>query len=162
MNVIEQSCLNCSVKVSGQYCYNCGQNNAIKKVAVKTIFSDFLDDYFTVDSKMLKSLIPLLIKPGFLTIEYLKGGRMSYVKPFRIYIITSRLFFFFVFFSSGTSQVKNGEDPVLHETNVEGVATLNNNSADSIQNNYNISLNQDTTRSDSGCLGLANYYRKSV
>ena len=65
------------------------------------VFSDFIDDYFTLDTKLFKSFIPLLLKPGFLTLEYFKGRRVGYVKPFRMYIITSIVFFFMTFLNQG-------------------------------------------------------------
>lgn len=57
--------------------------------------NDFLGDYFTFDSKFFKSFIPLLAKPGFLTTEYNRGRRASYVLPLRLYFFTT-IFFFFI------------------------------------------------------------------
>ncbi|MFZ1291516.1 MAG: DUF3667 domain-containing protein [Melioribacteraceae bacterium] len=90
-------CLNCHKDIDyANYCSNCGQLNTDKKLTFKQLLNDFLGDYFTFDSKFFKSLIPLLIKPGHLTREYLSGKRVSYILPLRLYIFTTFVFFFVV------------------------------------------------------------------
>ena len=54
---------------------------------------DFLDDYFTVDSRFLVSMIPFLIKPGFLTNEFNSGRRVKFMPPLRMYIVFSLIYF---------------------------------------------------------------------
>ncbi len=53
----------------------------------------FLNDYFTFDSKIVRSFGPLLFKPGFLTAEFLAGRRVRYIPPLRMYIFVSIVFF---------------------------------------------------------------------
>lgn len=90
-------CLNCHEEINdSNYCPNCGQLNTDKKVTLKQLSKDFLGDYFTFDSKFFKSLFPLLIKPGHLTKEYIRGKRISYILPLRLYIFTTFVFFFIV------------------------------------------------------------------
>ncbi|MBK7105184.1 MAG: DUF3667 domain-containing protein [Ignavibacteriae bacterium] len=90
-------CLNCHNDIDySTYCPYCGQLNTDKKITLREMLKDFLGDYFTFDSKFFKSLIPLLIKPGHLTHEYLKGKRVSYILPLRLYIFTTFVFFFVV------------------------------------------------------------------
>lgn len=88
-------CLNCGHPLAGaNYCSNCGQINTHKRISVSDILRDFFGDYFTFDSKFFRSLIPLLLKPGFLTREYVTGRRVSYIFPLRLYIFTTFIFFF--------------------------------------------------------------------
>jgi len=95
-------CLNCEEPLQGKYCSSCGQENIPENVHLKTVFSDVIDDYFTIDSKIITSLVPLLFRPGFLSLEYFAGRRVRYVKPFRIYILSSLLFFFLFFMNQGS------------------------------------------------------------
>ena len=146
---------NKQINQSEQTCHNCGQKYVEKKVGVKTIVTDFFDDYFTVDPKIIKSILPLLIKPGFLTNEYLAGRRESYVKPFRIYIITSMLFFFFVFMNSDNPfvNITEGESDNIETAAVD--STINE-LQDSIittnsDNSFNLSFDEDST--DNSLLG---------
>ncbi|MCP4726530.1 MAG: DUF3667 domain-containing protein [bacterium] len=91
------SCLNCGHEVGDHnYCPNCGQVNTDKKQPVRQFFHDFFQDYFTFDSKFFRSIIPLIFKPGHLTREYLKGRRVNYIFPLRLYVFTTFVFFFIV------------------------------------------------------------------
>ncbi len=88
-------CLNCKEEINDHnYCPNCGQLNSDKRLTLFQIFKEFLGDYFTFDSKFFRSLVPLLISPGHLTREYLKGRRVTYIFPLRLYLFTTFLFFF--------------------------------------------------------------------
>ncbi|NNF67655.1 MAG: DUF3667 domain-containing protein [Gammaproteobacteria bacterium] len=54
-------------------------------------------DLFEIDSRVWRTLFPLLRRPGFLTTEYLRGRRVHYTPPLRLYLVTSLIFFLFVF-----------------------------------------------------------------
>ena len=47
------------------------------------------DTMLNIDSRIFRTLWPLLVKPGFLTNEYLAGRRVRYVTPFRLYFFLS-------------------------------------------------------------------------
>lgn len=90
-----KNCLNCNAEINdSNYCHNCGQENSHKHLSVKQLFSDFLGDYLTFDSKLFHSLFPLLFKPGHLTEEYSRGRRNRYIFPLRLYVFTTFVFFF--------------------------------------------------------------------
>lgn len=89
------NCKNCDKELVGkkQFCSNCGQKN-IANLNLKYLFDDFLDNYLNFDSKLFKTIGALIIKPGKLSLEFLKGRRVSFVLPVRLYITISILFFF--------------------------------------------------------------------
>ncbi|MBL4625774.1 MAG: DUF3667 domain-containing protein [Flavobacteriales bacterium] len=89
-------CPNCEFELSNNenFCPNCGQENSSRKVSFLFLLKELLEDYFSFDSKFFKSLIPLLFKPGYLAKEFFHGRRVSYIPPFRMYIIVSILHFF--------------------------------------------------------------------
>lgn len=89
------SCPNCSqeLKQHMNYCFNCGQENHIKRVSLKMLFADFISTYISVDSKILRSLKLLIIKPSFLSLEYLNGRIEAYLRPIRLYVFISFSFF---------------------------------------------------------------------
>src|SRR5690348_13720833 len=82
-------CSSCEHPISDRYCAHCGQNNADLHVSLGHLLRDFLHEYLEVDSKLVKTIGWLLLKPGFLTREYLAGKRSRYVGPFRLYLVAS-------------------------------------------------------------------------
>lgn len=114
----EKKCLNCGHHLSDEdlFCPRCGQKFSRTTGTVKDFFVDFLGDYFTFDSKIFRSLIPLILRPGFLTTEYLIGRRVRYIPPLRLYIFISIVFFLIFKFSnpfSGT--VMNQENEMTQD-----------------------------------------------
>ncbi len=86
-------CLNCGTPATGKFCAECGQENEDQTVAVKLLARDLLSDVASFDSKLLRTLVPLVVRPGFLTNEYNAGKRVCYLSPFKLYLTLSVLFF---------------------------------------------------------------------
>lgn len=103
----EKDCLNCGATVQGRYCQACGQENIEPKETFWTMFTHFFNDVTHFDGKFFETLKDLLFKPGFLSTEYMKGRRMSYLNPVRMYVFTSALFFL-TFFGLKTSESVSG------------------------------------------------------
>lgn len=82
-----------------RYCAACGQK-AIGREDLNEFLQQFLGDYFTWDSKLIRSLVPLLVRPGFLTTEYLAGRRARYIPPLRMFIFLSIIFFLVIGWST--------------------------------------------------------------
>lgn len=115
MNAIkEENCLNCGNELSNKdfYCAQCGQSTE-KESNLRSFVSHFLSDYFTFDSKIFKSVRPLFIQPGFLTLEFLSGKRVSYIPPLRLFIFSSIIFFLLLSLLAGgadTESIKVGSE----------------------------------------------------
>jgi len=88
-------CPNCKSQLKTQmnFCFYCGQENNIKRVSIKMLLNDFFATYFTINSKLLLTLKFLIIKPSFLSIAYLNGIIEGYLRPIRLYIFISFVFF---------------------------------------------------------------------
>ncbi|MBD3276406.1 MAG: DUF3667 domain-containing protein [Candidatus Marinimicrobia bacterium] len=97
------NCSNCGTELQGEYCHECGQSAREYKTSVKQIIRDFFATYFTVDSKLFRSIIPLLFKPGFLVNKYLAGKRVRFIRPLRMYLFSSLIFFAFISFSNNAN-----------------------------------------------------------
>lgn len=89
-----KECPNCNFEyeTSFNFCPNCGQETQLD-TTIKSLLSHFLSDYFTFDSKIIRSVAPLITKPAFLTKEYLAGKRSQYIQPLRLFIFLSIIFF---------------------------------------------------------------------
>jgi hypothetical protein len=98
-------CPNCNTALHGQFCPACGQNQKQPGRFFLHILSEAFEDVFHVDSRAARTLFSLMLKPGFLTLQYFAGRRARYVQPFRLYLITSLLFFFFLSFQTALKPV---------------------------------------------------------
>ncbi|MGB5255992.1 MAG: DUF3667 domain-containing protein [Woeseiaceae bacterium] len=92
------NCLNCGARLSGQYCGVCGQRARNRLIRLWELISDAFGDLFELDSRLWRTLIPLLMRPGQLTRDYLEGRRARYMPPFRTYLVLSVIFFVVAFF----------------------------------------------------------------
>jgi len=90
---VEEVCKNCETHFEGHYCPNCGQAVREYDKPFSFIFYNFLGDFFSFDTRFFRSLVALVVKPGFLTKEYFDGRRVRYAPPFRIYIFVSFILF---------------------------------------------------------------------
>ena len=93
----EKNCLNCQAEVVGRYCHQCGQENLEPKETVWHLVQHFFNDITHFDGKFFATVKYLLRKPGFLSLEYMRGRRMSYLNPIRMYVFTSAIFFIILF-----------------------------------------------------------------
>lgn len=87
-------CGNCHRPVAGRYCANCGQEDRTYLFSLGELLHELFGELTDFDSRFFRSLKPLLFKPGWLTVEYIRGRRQHYFPPVRTYIIISLLFFF--------------------------------------------------------------------
>ncbi|MFT5520679.1 MAG: hypothetical protein ACI9IA_001273 [Enterobacterales bacterium] len=86
-------CLNCAAPLGGPYCHNCGQPDRHFIRFFPKVLWEMVNEAFDLDSKALRTLVPLYFSPGRLSMEYFSGRRARYVNPLRLYIILSVLFF---------------------------------------------------------------------
>jgi hypothetical protein len=89
-------CPNCLNTAGGMYCGHCGQK---QKSAVRHfghLAGEFFTDVLNLDAKLLRTLKPLLLRPGYLSREYFRGRRMHYVSPLKLYFFLSIVTFFLV------------------------------------------------------------------
>ena len=91
-------CLNCGTRLKGQYCGTCGQRARNRLISLWELISDAFGDLLEIDSRVWRTLIPLLVRPGHLTRDYLEGRRVRYMPPFRTYLVLSVIFFLVAFF----------------------------------------------------------------
>ena len=117
----KEHCLNCGTELSNDdnYCPHCGQRNKQSRITIKELITDFLGDYFTFDSKLFRSLIPVILKPGFLTKEYFKGKRVRYIPPLRMYIFISIIYFFVMSINADTFVPEANLDNDTIQSNIQ-------------------------------------------
>lgn len=103
-------CENCHAQVNGSFCSQCGQSVESTLRYFWSVLLHLLDDIFSFDSRASRTLKPLLLKPGFLTNEYIQGRRVHYVPPLKLYLFISIIFFISLGFFA-----MDGKELLVHE-----------------------------------------------
>jgi hypothetical protein len=88
-----ESCLNCGSDLVRDYCAVCGQRNVDLRLPARELAADALEDSLSLDSRMARTALPFLLRPGFLTAEWAAGRRARYSSPLRLYLLASAVFF---------------------------------------------------------------------
>ncbi|MEE4216749.1 MAG: DUF3667 domain-containing protein [Xanthomonadales bacterium] len=110
-------CMNCGTELMGPFCYYCGQPDKNLVRFFPALVRELLEDFMDFDSRFVRTIKPLLFKPGKLTRDYLDGRRFRYVPPLRLYIFSSiAMFFLFAVIAPGTIELgveQDGDNPDL-------------------------------------------------
>jgi uncharacterized protein DUF3667/uncharacterized protein DUF4286 len=93
-----ETCPNCDTSLAGQYCGNCGQRAQSRLISLWQLLREAFGDLLELDSRLWRTLVPLIVRPGKLTGDYLEGRRARFMPPFRTYLVLSILFFLVAFF----------------------------------------------------------------
>jgi hypothetical protein len=91
--VVTVLCENCGAPVNGKYCASCGQRHDPHIHSLGEFITEATESITHADSRVWRTLWALMIKPGFLTKEFLEGRRARYLPPFRLYLVLSVAFF---------------------------------------------------------------------
>ena len=86
-------CANCHTALNGEYCAACGQRHEPHIHTVAHFAGESFESISHADSRLWRTLWYLLVRPAFLTREFFAGRRVSYLPPFRLYLVISLLFF---------------------------------------------------------------------
>ena len=90
----EGQCENCGAPLYGKYCYACGQPTTGMVRHFSSVMSDIVDSVLNIDERVFKTLAPLYLRPGKLTLDYFAGRRARYVTPFRLVFFLAIVAFF--------------------------------------------------------------------
>jgi hypothetical protein len=87
------ACLNCGSAAVREFCPECGQRNVELRAPWWTLAREALEDTFSFDSRLGRTVGPFLARPGHLTAEWCAGRRTRYSSPLRLYLLASAAFF---------------------------------------------------------------------
>lgn len=105
------ACKNCSAFTSGKFCQECGQATHLHVPSAREFLHEFVAHYVALEGKLWKTLALLIARPGFLTLEYIRGRRTRYLEPLRLYLTFSIIFF--AVFKFGAIEIAKYEDSEL-------------------------------------------------
>lgn len=87
-------CANCGALMQGEFCHECGQSIHSVLKPMRHMAEEAVETLLHIDSRILRTLPALFLKPGLLTLEYFAGRRMRYIAPFRLMFVLCLLSFF--------------------------------------------------------------------
>ncbi len=98
-----EDCQNCGTELKGPYCHYCGQPDKNFFRFFPALLREMMGDLLDFDSRISRTLKPLLFKPGKLATDYMQGRRFRYTSPVRLYLFSSIIFFVFAGFLANQS-----------------------------------------------------------
>jgi hypothetical protein len=122
--VAAPTCANCGEPVSDRFCGHCGQRLEHRVHSLSEFMGEAAEVITHADSRVWRTFVPLLFRPGFLTQQYLAGRRASYLPPFRLYIVLSVVFFLMVSLAIRTTHVSVVTPAKAHVTAADTLAEL--------------------------------------
>ena len=80
----EHDCATCGRHYVGNYCPQCGQSATICRYSFKNAFLLFIDVWGLGNRGMFRTIRDLVLRPGYMIRDYLKGMQMAYFPPFKM------------------------------------------------------------------------------
>lgn len=111
------ACANCGARRSGRYCADCGQSDEPLRLPAHRFVAQSFTEFFGLDGRVWRTLGTLLFKPGKLTAEFLAGRRQRYLRPLRVYLSSTLVFFVLLALLDPVGRLREtvfdagGEDP---------------------------------------------------
>jgi hypothetical protein len=126
-------CPNCRKILSNEdvFCPKCGQKRLDEKdFLVRKLIAKSFGDFFHFDSKFIHTLIPLLFKPGKLTVEFMQGRRAKYFQPFKMFLFIS--VFYFILAGFGLNHFNNNDQSKTNAVTINKLYSSINKKGDTI------------------------------
>ena len=87
----EHECLNCHDHYTGNFCPRCGQSATTDRYSMKVAAESFADAYGMGERGMFRTIRDLILRPGYLILDYLRGMRASYFAPFKLFFLLTAI-----------------------------------------------------------------------
>ena len=104
-------CPNCGDPTQGRFCPSCGQRRGERRITLRRLLADVFEDQFSLSGALPRTMGVLLFKPGHLTTDYMAGRIARYVPPFRLYLLSSFVFFLVLNLMGGGPQITRNVTP---------------------------------------------------
>lgn len=115
-------CPNCAVPAAGRYCAACGQEQGPLTHSMRDVARELVGELCSYDAKVWRTLVALVRHPGLLTADYLAGRRARYLRPLRLYLTVSLVYFLALGLRAEWRE-RRGEPTTTLRFNVTGPAT---------------------------------------
>lgn len=112
------NCKNCQKNLidTSYFCANCGAKIVTSRLSTKSIWKNFIDEFFGWDNKFLFTIKSLTLQPEVVFKEYINGTRKKYVAPF-VFLAIGTALAMLIFNSFSNNYIKISES--INETQFE-------------------------------------------
>jgi len=87
-------CPTCHKAVSSAFCPDCGERQLdFHALTMRGLAEQLFQSLTSVDSKLIRSVLALVARPGALTVAFLEGRRKPYLGPVPLFLMANVLFF---------------------------------------------------------------------
>lgn len=104
-------CRNCGAPAPGSFCPGCGQETKLRLPTLREFLREAAGRYVALDGRLWRTMGLLMFRPGRLTREYLAGRRRRYVRPARLYLFSTLVFFAVSRFFVAPLNLEVGDEP---------------------------------------------------
>lgn len=88
----EHVCATCDTEYQGNFCPRCGQSaKVLPKMSLWKTFLLFLDVWGLGNRGMFRTLRDLILRPGYLICDYIRGKHGAYFPPFKLLFLLTTL-----------------------------------------------------------------------
>ena len=84
-------CYSCGTEFQGNFCPRCGQSAKIGRFSFKKALLLFLDVWGVGNRGMFRSIRDLMLRPGYMIRDYLRGMQSAYFPPFKMFFLLTAL-----------------------------------------------------------------------
>lgn len=116
------TCPTCSSVLSTPYCPTCGERPpSACDLTLRGLFHQLFHAFSSIDGRLIRSFRCLVTRPGALTVAYVQGRRLAYLRPIQLFLVANVLFFALQSLTN-TNIVSSTLDSHLHHQDWQAVA----------------------------------------
>ena len=116
------SCPTCRRDIATAFCPSCGETAVDRRdLTLRGLARQAFETFVAVDGKLMRSFRMLLRRPGALSLAYVRGQRVAFTGPFRVFLFANMLFFAAQSLTDA-SVVGTSLQSHLHEQDWSGIA----------------------------------------
>jgi len=82
-----RTCSSCGTVYQGNFCPRCGQSARVGRFSFKKAALLFMDVWGVGNRSMFRSIRDLMLRPGFMIRDYLRGMQSAYFPPFKMFFL---------------------------------------------------------------------------
>jgi hypothetical protein len=89
-----ERCVTCGAPAGTAYCPQCGERRAADRPhTLRALAEELWDAFSPVDGRVARTLWSLVRRPGELTAAYVRGVRLPFVPPLRLFLLVNVVYF---------------------------------------------------------------------